>query len=36
METAVVLILLALLFWAVFIYNRLVRDRNRVLAAWTA
>ena len=35
METAVVLILLALLFWAVFIYNRLVRDRNRVLAAWS-
>ena len=35
METAAVLILLALLFWAVFIYNRLVRDRNRVLAAWS-
>ncbi|MEJ2591221.1 MAG: LemA family protein [Candidatus Thiodiazotropha sp.] len=35
MKTAVVLILLALLFWAVFIYNRLVRDRNRVLAAWS-
>jgi LemA protein len=35
METVAVLILLALLFWAVFIYNRLVRDRNRVLAAWS-
>ena len=35
MKTAAVLILLALLFWAVFIYNRLVRDRNRVLAAWS-
>ena len=35
METAAVLILVALLFWAVFIYNRLVRDRNRVLAAWS-
>ena len=35
MKTAAVLILLALFFWAVFIYNRLVRDRNRVLAAWS-
>ena len=35
MDTLAVLILVALLVWAVFLYNRLVRDRNRVLAAWS-
>ncbi|MEJ2455571.1 MAG: LemA family protein [Candidatus Thiodiazotropha sp.] len=35
MDTIVVLIFIALLVWAVFIYNRLVRDRNRVLAGWS-
>jgi len=35
MEIATVLALLGALFWAIFIYNRLVRDRNRVLAAWS-
>lgn len=29
------LILTALFVWGVIIYNRLVRDRNRVLAAWS-
>lgn len=29
------LMLAALLLWGVFIYNALVRDRNRVLAAWS-
>lgn len=35
METIFALLLIALLLWAIFIYNRLVRDRNRVLAAWS-
>jgi LemA protein len=35
MEMIVVLIVAAILLWAIFIYNRLVRDRNRVLAAWS-
>jgi LemA protein len=35
METIVALIPAILLIWAIFIYNRLVRDRNRVLAAWS-
>jgi len=35
MESLVSIIILALLTWAIFIYNRLVRDRNRVLAAWS-
>ncbi|MBU0501503.1 MAG: LemA family protein [Gammaproteobacteria bacterium] len=29
------LLLLGLLTWAIFIYNRLVRDRNRVFQAWS-
>ncbi len=29
------LLLAALFIWGVFIYNALVRDRNRVLAAWS-
>ncbi len=29
------LVLLPLLIWAIFIYNKLVRDKNRVLAAWS-
>lgn len=29
------LVSLPLLVWAIIIYNRLVRDRNRVLAAWS-
>ncbi len=29
------LLLLPLLVWAIIIYNKLVRDRNRVLAAWS-
>lgn len=29
------LILAALLVWGIVLYNRLVRDRNRVLAAWS-
>ena len=29
------LLVLAALVWAVWIYNRLVRDRHRVLAAWS-
>lgn len=35
METIVTLLLTALLVWGIFIYNRLVRDRNRVQAAWS-
>ncbi|ANJ67326.1 hypothetical protein A9404_07970 [Halothiobacillus diazotrophicus] len=29
------LLVLAALVWAIWIYNRLVRDRHRVLAAWS-
>ena len=29
------LLLLPLLVWAIIIYNKLVRDKNRVLAAWS-
>jgi LemA protein len=35
MEVVVVLISAAILLWVITIYNRLVRDRNRVLAAWS-
>jgi len=35
MEAFVALSLLAVLVGTIFIYNRLVRDRNRVLAAWS-
>jgi len=34
-HTIAVLLAVALFVWAVFLYNRLVRDRNRVLAAWS-
>jgi LemA protein len=27
--------LVAVLVWGIFIYNRLIRDKNRVLAAWS-
>lgn len=35
MNIIVVLLSVTLLLWAIFIYNRLVRDKNRVLAAWS-
>lgn len=35
MESFALITVLALLAWTVFIYNRLVRDRNRVAAAWS-
>jgi LemA protein len=35
MDIVIFFILAALLVWAIVIYNRLVRDRNRVLAAWS-
>ncbi len=35
MESLASIIILALIGWAIFIYNRLVRDRNRVHAAWS-
>jgi LemA protein len=35
MDIILALIPAALLIWAIVIYNRLVRDRNRVLAAWS-
>lgn len=35
MDTIFLLISAAVLSWAIFIYNRLVRERNRVLAAWS-
>jgi len=35
MEAFAALSLLAVLVGTIFIYNRLVRDRNRVLAAWS-
>jgi LemA protein len=35
MNTITILISIALIAWAIFIYNRLVRDRNRVSAAWS-
>lgn len=35
MHTVAMLIAAALFVWAVFLYNLLVRDRNRVLAAWS-
>lgn len=35
LTTTLSLILAALSVWAVVIYNRLVRDRNRVAAAWS-
>ena len=35
MDTIALLISAAVLLWAIFIYNRLVRDRNRVRAAWS-
>lgn len=35
MESVVAILIIALLLWAIFIYNRLVRDRNRVHAAWS-
>jgi LemA protein len=35
MEIFTLLLAAALFVWGVFIYNALVRDRNRVLAAWS-
>ncbi len=35
MEIILLLIIAALVVWAIVIYNRLVRDRNRVMAAWS-
>jgi LemA protein len=35
MDIILALIPAALLIWAIVIYNHLVRDRNRVLAAWS-
>ena len=35
MESVVSIMVIALLVWGVFIYNRLVRDRNRACAAWS-
>jgi LemA protein len=35
MTTTLILIIGAALVWAIYLYNRLVRDRNRVLAAWS-
>ncbi|WP_078121267.1 LemA family protein [Thiosocius teredinicola] len=35
MELLLGTLALALLIWAIFIFNRLVRDRHRVLAAWS-
>jgi len=35
MEWTVGLLLIGMLGWAIAIYNLLVRDRNRVLAAWS-
>ena len=35
MLTLVLVVVAALLLWGVLIYNRLVRDRNRVLSAWS-
>ena len=35
MDIILALIPAALLIWGIIIYNRLVRDRNRVLAAWS-
>jgi len=35
MLTAILIVVAALLLWGVLIYNRLVRDRNRVRSAWS-
>lgn len=35
MSDVALIIGLALIVWAVFLFNRLVRDRNRVRAAWS-
>ena len=35
MEILLLIIVAALVVWAAAIYNRLVRDRNRVMAAWS-
>lgn len=35
LETALVVISVFLLVWCIVIYNLLVRDKNRVLAAWS-
>lgn len=35
MSMFLLILILALAVWAVVIYNRLVRDKNRVLAAWS-
>lgn len=35
MKSLVAMIILALLGWGIFLYNRLVRDNNRVRAAWS-
>ena len=35
MMTISLLILAAIIIWAIIIYNRLVRDRQRVLTAWS-
>ncbi len=35
MDIAIIAVLAVVLLWAIVIYNRLVRDRNRVRAAWS-
>jgi LemA protein len=35
MSEIVVVLLMAITVWGILIYNRLVRDKNRVLAAWS-
>lgn len=35
MELILFVLLAGLIFWVIVIYNRLVRDKNRVLAAWS-
>lgn len=35
MLTVILIVVVALLLWGVLIYNRLVRDRNRVRSAWS-
>jgi len=35
MSGVLITIVVALLIWAVFLYNRLVKDRNRVRSAWS-
>ena len=35
MEIIVITLVMVVLLWGIVIYNRLVRDKNRVLAAWS-